>query len=174
MARLARLRFVCIGHPDARIDDLTLDFRDGEGRATDSTLWLRNGGGKSSLLNLFFSVVQPYRRQFLGGKAEFGDRQLEEYIKGDDHAAVVAEWELPDQQPGLGHGVLAPARFLTGVFYEWRPGSGARWPTSSSSGAASAASGRKPRWRRSTSRRTGRRSSTASASTRTSSGTRSG
>ena len=47
MPKLARLRLVSIGHPSARFGDLVLDFRDPDGRATDATLWLRNGGGKS-------------------------------------------------------------------------------------------------------------------------------
>src|SRR5262249_46690108 len=76
MPRLARLRLVSVGHPSARFGDLVLDFRDSVGRATDATLWLRNGGGKSSLLNLFFALVRPDRREFLGNRAEAKQRRL--------------------------------------------------------------------------------------------------
>ncbi len=123
MARLARLRFAGLGHENARLDDLVVAFTDGAGHAVDSTIWLRNGGGKSSLLNLFFSLVRPGRRAFLGGKAEHGERRLEDYVQPDDHGAVVAEWELTtgDELP-LD---MAPERVLTGVFYEWRRTEGA-------------------------------------------------
>ena len=53
MPRLCRMRLSSIGHDSARFDDLTLDFTDRQGRPTNSVLWLRNGGGKSSLLSLF-------------------------------------------------------------------------------------------------------------------------
>src|SRR5947209_1865971 len=98
MPRLSRLRFVSIGHANARFEDLVLDFRDGDGRATDSTLWLRNGGGKTSILNLFFAGVRPSRREFLGTKADT-KRELHEYVKDNDHAVVAYEWEL-DGKPG--------------------------------------------------------------------------
>lgn len=122
MPRLARLRYVSIGHPDARMDDLVLDFRGQEGTASDAVVWLRNGGGKSSLLNLFFSVVRPNQRDFLGGKAE-GRRRLIDYVQRDDRAVVVAEWEL-DGSGGLFDETDRPPRYLTGVFYERRPGGG--------------------------------------------------
>ena len=114
MPRLTRLRFVNIGHENARMDDLTLNFCDEAGSPIDSTLWLRNGGGKSSILNLFFSLLFPNRRQFLGAKADRGERSLEDYVLVGDEAVVVAEWQL-DAPPG------EPVRwYLTGGFYEWR------------------------------------------------------
>jgi hypothetical protein len=122
MPRLARLRYVSIGHPDARMDDLLLDFRGQEGTASDAVIWLRNGGGKSSLLNLFFSVVRPNQRDFLGGKAE-GRRRLIDYVQRDDRAVVAAEWEL-DGSGGLFDETDRPPRYLTGVFYERKPGGG--------------------------------------------------
>src|ERR1051326_8177238 len=113
MPRLSRLRLVGIGHPSARFDDLLLDLRDAAGRATDTTLWLRNGGGKSSLLNLFFALLRPDRREFLGNRAEAKQRRLEDYVLSRDRGVVVAEWELD-----TGNGVPDPT-YLTGVFYEW-------------------------------------------------------
>ena len=127
MPRLARLRYVSIGHPNARLEDLTLDLRDAGGRATDSTLWLRNGGGKSSILNLFFALLRPDRREFLGGRAEAKRRKIEDYVLPEDRAVLAAEWELdpPMGTLDLGPAVTGPERYLTGVFYEWRHVGGA-------------------------------------------------
>lgn len=116
MPRLCRLRLVSIGHPSARFSDVTLDFRDGDGRATHSTLWLRNGGGKSSLLNLFFAGVRPNRREFLGTKGETGKRKLEDYVLAGDSALVVCEWELDAAAGTLELGETG--HFITGVFFE--------------------------------------------------------
>ena len=123
MPKLARLRFVSIGHPNARLPDITLDLRDEAHRATDSTLWLRNGGGKSSILNLFFAVIRPDRREFLGGKADSKRRRLEDYVLSSDHAVVACDWELDDERTILDL-ETPPRRLITGVFYEWRPGGG--------------------------------------------------
>jgi hypothetical protein len=120
MPRLARLRLVSVGHPSARFGDLVLDLRDPSGHATDATLWLRNGGGKSSLLNLFFALVRPDRREFLGNRAEAKQRRLEDYVLPRDRGIVVAEWELDTG----GNGVADPT-YLTGVFYEWGGAAGA-------------------------------------------------
>ena len=120
MPRLARLRFVNVGHARSRMRDLTLDLRDAEGHPTDSTLWLRNGGGKSSILNLFFALVRPGRHEFLGGKADARQRRIEDYVLPEDRAVIVAEWELDPEGTLLSSGPLT--RFLTGVFYEYRSG----------------------------------------------------
>lgn len=116
MPRLCRLRLVSIGHSSARFPDVTLDFRDGSGHATHSTLWLRNGGGKSSLLNLFFASVRPHRREFLGTKGETGKRRLEDYVLPGDSAVVACEWELDAAAGTLDFGETG--HFITGVFFE--------------------------------------------------------
>jgi hypothetical protein len=121
MPQLLKLRFVSLGHPQARMDDLLLSFQRPDGRATDSTLWLRNGGGKSSILNLFFAIVRPHKSEFLGGKAEAKQRSLNDYILSNDRAVAAAEWQLDPAADSLG---LESERFLTGVFYERRDGSG--------------------------------------------------
>lgn len=121
MPKLTRLRLVCVGHSNARFEDVTLNFQDAAGNPTDSTLWLRNGGGKSSLLNLFFAVVRPDKRDFLGGKAEAKRRKLEDYIQDKDRAVVVCEWEADGESDALEIAGTRE-RLLTGVFYEWRGG----------------------------------------------------
>lgn len=94
MPRLLRVHFASIGHRDARLAPLTLDFRDCDGRGTDTVLWLRNGGGKSSIINLFYSVFRPNRSEFLGAAAEGKARRVEDYVKDRDLAFVVTEWDL--------------------------------------------------------------------------------
>lgn len=121
MPQLLKLRFVSLGHPQARMDDVLLSFQGPDGRATDSTLWLRNGGGKSSILNLFFAIVRPHKGEFLGGKAEAKQRSLNDYILPGDRAVAVAEWQLDPAAGSLG---FESERFITGVFYERRDGSG--------------------------------------------------
>jgi len=118
MPRLSRVRFVSVGHPNARFEDVTLDLRGSDGLATDSVLWLRNGGGKSSLLNLLFAVIRTDRRDFLGGRADSRQRALEDYILPSDRGVVVTEWELDRSWDALDLG--DKARFTVGVFYEHR------------------------------------------------------
>jgi len=118
MARLCQLRLVSIGHANARFGDVTLDFTRA-GVPADSTIWLRNGGGKSSLLSLFFGLVRPDLREFLGAQADARQRRLDQYVSTTDRAVVVAEWELDDDGAGS-----PPPRLLTGAFYEWRTGTG--------------------------------------------------
>lgn len=114
MARLRQLRMISVGHTNARFRDVTLDFTLA-GQPEDSTLWLRNGGGKSSLLSLFFGLLRPDLREFLGAQADARQRRLEHYIGKDDRSVVAAEWQLDDARPGE-----PGPRFLTGVFYEWK------------------------------------------------------
>jgi hypothetical protein len=103
------------------MEDLVLDFRGPDGRATDSTLWLRNGGGKSSILNLLFAIVRPHKAEFLGGKAGAKQRSLADYVLPGNRAVAAAEWCLDPADNSLG---FDSERFITGVFYERRDGSG--------------------------------------------------
>ncbi|MBL9100179.1 MAG: hypothetical protein JNL82_04420 [Myxococcales bacterium] len=98
-----RLHFASIGHRDARLSPLTLDLRDeNHGTGVDTVLWLRNGGGKSSILNLFFSLLRPGARDFLGSAAEGKSRRLADYVKDNDLAYVVSEWDLAPRLDLLG------------------------------------------------------------------------
>lgn len=122
MPRLLRLRLLSVGHTGARFDDLLLDLRDRDGDSTDSTLWLRNGGGKTSLLSLFFALLRPDKREFLGlkvtGKTEGHPNELKDFILAEDRSVVVSEWVL-DGGASLFTDAQ-PQRYLTGVFYERR------------------------------------------------------
>ena len=94
MPRLRRMRLVSIGHDRARFEDVTLKFLDRAGKPTNSVLWLRNGGGKTSLLSLFFAGIKPHQRDFLGKRAEEGIRGIDDYVGSRDQGVVICEWEL--------------------------------------------------------------------------------
>jgi hypothetical protein len=115
------MRLSSIGHASARFDDVTLDFTDQHGRPVNSVLWLRNGGGKTSLLSLFFAGIRPGKRDFLGQRADEKIRRLPDYVGPRDHGVVVCEWEL-DADRGLFDD-SAP-RYLSGVFYERKEADG--------------------------------------------------
>ncbi|WP_282776783.1 hypothetical protein [Nocardia sp. CC201C] len=112
--QLSRLRLASVGDRAARFTDLTLDMSSGPdeaGEPVDSILWLRNGGGKSSLLSLFFALLLPLRKDFMGKSVK---RYLEDYVSTGDTSHTVAEWvERSDDS------LLPPARLVTGAVYEW-------------------------------------------------------
>jgi hypothetical protein len=110
---LARVRLHSVGPRGARYQDVTLDLG-GVGAAVArpsqdalfaigdaatgparrpspaSVLFLENGGGKSVLIKLIFSVMLPGRRQVVGTTST---RVLEKFILGGDVAHVVLEWQ---------------------------------------------------------------------------------
>ncbi len=115
MPTLSRARIVSIGHSNARIRDLTLDFRNENNLAAPAVVRLRNGGGKTSLVSYILSLICPDRRDFLAARGEGGRaRHLEDYVQTKDHSLVVLEWEL-DRSPAE-----EPQYLVTGAFYEWR------------------------------------------------------
>lgn len=113
MFQLARLHVESLGPADARFDPLTLDFTDGE-QPIDSLLWLVNGGGKTVLTKLLFSVVRPDKVALIGA-----DRIERSNYRGDVHPLIHAndtghvllEWRAPDGR-----------RLVTGVVMEWKDG----------------------------------------------------
>ena len=116
-----RLRRVCldgVGHPDARFDPLALDFRGQSGEAMDTVIWLRNAGGKTSLLSLIFSVLQPNKSLFLGYLQKGRVKSIDRYVLSDDVSHVVLEWEAEASFPGLAR------PFITGVVMAQRQGAG--------------------------------------------------
>jgi hypothetical protein len=105
MLRLRRLLLDSVGTTAARFSKVMLDFTDGAGDPLDSILWSRNGAGKTSVLALFFSLLLPNQRDFLGARPD--GRALADYVLTGDTAHVVAEWQTP-------WGPL-----VTGAVYEW-------------------------------------------------------
>src|SRR5690349_7524595 len=103
MYELNRVRLFRVGPRGARYTDVTLDLSGvgqiiaGQGSlfgtavrrpSPYSLLLLENGGGKSVLLKLLFSVVLPGRRNAVGGSAAV----MEKFVIGDDAAHIVLEW----------------------------------------------------------------------------------
>ncbi|HEY3002246.1 MAG TPA: hypothetical protein VGJ44_07830 [Kribbellaceae bacterium] len=72
-----------------------------------SVLFLENGGGKSVLIKLIFSVMLPGRRQVVGTTST---RVLEKFVQAGDVAHVLLEWQHID----------TGARVVTGKVSEWR------------------------------------------------------
>lgn len=134
MYELSRVRLHSVGPPGARYQDVLLDFSDAgpvitsaaqealfsagvqltseEGRlprrpSPASVLFLENGGGKSVLIKLIFSVMLPGRRQVVGTT---NTRVLEKFVGAKDVAHVVLEWQH----------TLTGARIITGKVSEWR------------------------------------------------------
>lgn len=110
MPELTKLRYACLGTSKARIGDLTLTLEDAHGEPAFSTLWLRNGGGKSMMLDLLFATFQPNRNTWRRANLD-----VEDYLRSDDHGIVAAEWAL-DRQDASSAG---RPRLITGAFYEY-------------------------------------------------------
>ena len=89
MWQIRRIRLDHIGPAAARFLDVTLDFTDAQGHPLDTILWLRNGGGKSTVLSLVCALIRPHRRDFLATAAT--GKHLEDYVLGSDTAHVVVD-----------------------------------------------------------------------------------
>ena len=108
-ARLWQIRRIYldrVGSPAARFRDVWLDLTGRDGHPLDTILWMRNGGGKSTLIALVCALIRPDRRDFLA-TATTG-RHLEDCILGADTGHVVVEWTDPTGR-----------RLVTGAVYEW-------------------------------------------------------
>ncbi|HXA55444.1 MAG TPA: hypothetical protein VNV37_11290 [Solirubrobacteraceae bacterium] len=114
MYELNRVLLQSIGPKGARYEDVLLDFRDRNADpARGSVLFLENGGGKSVLLKLLFSVLLPGRRLVLG--ANSNTKTLENFVLTGDTGHVLLEWRrVTAEGQALGE------RLLTGKVYEWR------------------------------------------------------
>ncbi|WP_086796750.1 hypothetical protein [Streptomyces caniscabiei] len=117
MLQVRRIRLENIGHRAAGFKSLVLDLTGGpssiDGRSlqpVDVILWLRNGGGKSSLLSLLFSLLLPAKTDFIGAAKA---KSLAEYVPDGQVSHVVAEWG-DSERPASG------AVLLTGGVYQWR------------------------------------------------------
>jgi hypothetical protein len=114
---LAALRFRSIGERSARFTDLTLNFTapaDDSPVPQDSVIWLRNGGGKSSILSLLYAQLLPHAYDFMGRAVQ---RSLTDYVDSRDTSHVVALWQLSNTT----HTLLGEPEtvLVTGVVHEW-------------------------------------------------------
>lgn len=137
MLKLEKLRFINVGHPDCRMDDLTISALDDQGQPVDTVLWLRNGGGKTVLLGLFFAHLMPDARHFLQGRKE--NAKFIDHIQEGDTSYVVASWVGEPRTLDLGEGFgdgrprlvtgrvverkagAPPSGTLPGIFFSFRP-----------------------------------------------------
>ncbi|MYV96809.1 hypothetical protein GT354_00645, partial [Streptomyces sp. SID3343] len=153
MYELSRVRLFSIGPAGARYADTVLDLRgvgapvpdpaprqaqlfEGEAvgpprrPAPAGVLFLENGGGKSVLLKLIFSVMLPGHRNTLGG-ASTG--VLRKFLLADDCGHVALEWQhvltgetvvVGKVSEWRGRQVSSDPRKFAESWYSFRPGPG--------------------------------------------------
>jgi hypothetical protein len=119
MLYLARVRFSKVGHRKAWFGNLTVDFTDKAGWPVETVPWLRNRGGKTTMLSLLFAVLAPAKPDFLGyhRKPGMSKKTLTDYVPADLTSHVVLEFTR--RQQGLGPADPAD-RLLVGMACEWR------------------------------------------------------
>ncbi len=91
-----------IGHPQAYMKDLLLDFRDGQ----NSVVFADNGCGKSSIIALMLALIRPRTYDFLQGEGQ-EKRKLADYVRADRPGHIIIEW--------LFDGESDPEFFLTAM-----------------------------------------------------------
>ncbi|MQY14903.1 hypothetical protein SRB5_50790 [Streptomyces sp. RB5] len=153
MYELSRIRLYSIGPAGARYADTVLDLR-GVGEpvpepapaqgdffadepagpprrpAPAGVLFLENGGGKSVLLKLIFSVMLPGHRNTLGGASS---GVLRKFLLADDCGHVALEWQhtrtgetivVGKVSEWRGRQVSTDPRKFSEAWYSFRPGPG--------------------------------------------------
>ncbi|MCC9310182.1 hypothetical protein LN042_24455 [Kitasatospora sp. RB6PN24] len=153
MYELNRIRLYSIGPAGARYADTVLDLR-GVGEpvanpaplqlgmfgeepagpqrrpAPAGVLFLENGGGKSVLLKLIFSVMLPGHRNTLGGASS---GVLRKFLLADDCGHVALEWQhtvtgelivVGKVSEWRGRQVSSDPRKFAETWYSFRPGPG--------------------------------------------------
>ncbi|MDQ0938276.1 hypothetical protein [Streptomyces turgidiscabies] len=153
MYELSRVRLYSIGPAGARYADTVLDLR-GVGKpvpdpapiqaeffedepvgpprrpAPAGVLFLENGGGKSVLLKLIFSVMLPGHRNTLGGASS---GVLRKFLLADDCGHVALEWQhtltgelvvVGKASEWRGRQVSNDPRKFAEAWYSFRPGPG--------------------------------------------------
>ena len=119
MARVSRVHMCGIGTEVARFSPLTLDFRDRNRKVRDGVIWLRNGGGKTCWLSLFYSVFSPRASSFLLKKAKTREASITDFVRGNDLAFIITEWE--EFQPQQGGELISTERVrVIGRVMAWR------------------------------------------------------
>lgn len=123
--QLLRIHFSGIGHPDARLSPLTLDFfREddmGHPETLDSVIWAENGVGKSSIRALLFSLLHPSIHDVMkSSNGPLDNRKYELFFGPKDSSYVVTEWALPPkQQPTLSGLPEEPHTLVVGFAAHW-------------------------------------------------------
>jgi DNA repair exonuclease SbcCD ATPase subunit len=101
MSKLLNLWFSRVGHKEARLHGTHIKFSDPEfnDKPVDTIISLRNGGGKSSIIQLLYSVFQPRKQKF--ARAEGEARKFEDYFRQGELGFIVTDWTIEGQQNGL-------------------------------------------------------------------------
>jgi hypothetical protein len=96
MPELRAVYYSQVGHESARFFDTTLEFTDPKtgSIASDSVVLLENGGGKTSLLQLLFSVFEPNLKRFLGRTSQGEERKFDLYFEPGEVGYIVTEWQV--------------------------------------------------------------------------------
>ncbi|MYW64907.1 hypothetical protein GTY65_12660 [Streptomyces sp. SID8379] len=153
MYELSRVRLYSIGPAGARYADTVLDLRGVGAHVPDpaptqaeffedepvgpprrpapaGVLFLENGGGKSVLLKLIFSVMLPGHRNTLGGASS---GVLRKFLLADDCGHVALEWQhtltgecvvVGKVSEWRGRQVSNDPRKFAEAWYSFRPGPG--------------------------------------------------
>ncbi|MFG2605512.1 hypothetical protein ACGFT2_18500 [Streptomyces sp. NPDC048514] len=153
MYELSRVRLYSIGPAGARYADTVLDLRGVGAHVPDpaptqaeffeeepagpprrpapaGVLFLENGGGKSVLLKLIFSVMLPGHRNTLGGASS---GVLRKFLLADDCGHVALEWQhvltgecvvVGKASEWRGRQVSSDPRKFAEAWYSFRPGPG--------------------------------------------------
>jgi len=122
MARLCRVHIAGMGKEGARFNPLTVDLRSPQNASPqDSVIWLRNGGGKTTLISILYSLLVPNASHFLG-KMNGKGAALEDFLRQDQLACVATEWDL--SVPGaprrtLGQVLLLKERRLIRKYFSF-------------------------------------------------------
>lgn len=126
--QLLRVHFANVGHPDARLSPLSLNFfretEMGDLEPVDGVVWAENGVGKSSIRTLLFSLLHPSIHDVMkasGGPLD--NRKFELFFGPKDTSFVITEWVLPDSdQPNLSGFPEDPNRLVLGYVAHWPGG----------------------------------------------------
>jgi hypothetical protein len=94
MIRFVSIYLDRVGTRSARAKDQKIQLTDpSTNEPVPSLLWLRNGGGKTTILSLLFSLFLPDARHFIWTKTE--NRTLGDYVLSGDTSLVAAEVVTP-------------------------------------------------------------------------------
>jgi len=122
MAKLCRFYVSGAGNESARFNQLLVDLRDRhEWNPQNTIIWLRNGGGKTTLISLFYCIFIPKVSDFLGLKNGKGAK-LEDFVRENELAIIATEWQ--PSNPGaprrtVGVVVLKTPRELRRSFFSF-------------------------------------------------------
>ena len=120
MAKLCRIHLAGFGQDVARFNPLTIDLTNQKREPQDSVIWLRNGGGKTTLISLLYSIFVPRVSDFLGMRTQ-KNAKLEDFIRPNDIGVVATEWLFSGSSSRrvVGQIAVSTARELKRTFFSF-------------------------------------------------------